>query len=509
MRARLIYGTLSSVLFVVAACGTTDDGGLLRTADDGSRSDAGADASGGGDPWGNDDDATTDGGDTGDDAGVVDAGSDEDDADTPAVDAAPDAGALCAEGNGGCDVHASCSESSGAPVCTCVAGFEGDGKTCAPASITFAVDTNLSTKNSPGRVCADGGDMVAYSVLGLGATTASLGTTLSAGCLAPGDEVLVINLQGTPTSSVNTGNYELRTIASVSGSTVTFGEAKTKYFGDGAGNDTNLGVGAANQRVVLQRVPRYGNVVVLPGVRVTADRWNGARGGVFAISSTGDVTIDGAIDMSKFGYAGAPPNKVVNTTGQQGESFDGVGRAKTQSASAGGGGGGRGDNTGCLAYGAAGGGGGYGTSGGDAKSVTCGGKGGLAYGDAALSKLFLGSGGGSGGTDNALSDNPHGGAGGEGAGIVYVRADGKVSGTLTARGGAGEGDLDGVDCTSSQTTRCWDYSGPGGGGSGGSIVVVATTFTGTTDVSGGAAGHGWSSNSQLAGEGGSGRVKTP
>lgn len=471
---------------------------------------SGADAS---DDVPSDDDAGTDPDDAG--PGANDAGTDAATPDAGGSDAGPDAdagidaGLTCADANGGCDPHATCDDSSGSPACTCVVGFEGDGKTCALASTTFATDTNLSTTNSPGRVCADGGDMVAYSVFGLDATTATLGTTVSAGCLAPGDEVLVVNLQGTLASSVNTGNYEFRTIASVAGSTVTFGEAKTKFFGDGAGDDTNLGVDTTNQRVVLQRVPRYGTVIVMAGVRLTADRWNGTRGGVFALSAAGDVTVDGSIDMSGNGYIGAPSNDVENATGQQGESVDGIGYTETQTASSGGGGGGRGDDTGCETYGVAGGGGGYGTRGGDAEYITCGGQGGMAYGDDGLSKLFFGSGGGSGGTDNVLFDNPHGGAGGAGGGIVHVRADGAVQGNLIARGAAGEGDLDGVDCSSADTNQCWDYSGPGGGGAGGSIVVVAPTFTGTSDVAGGAAGHGWSSMFQLAGAGGLGRAKTP
>lgn len=514
MRARLIHGMLSSAFFVVVACGSTDDGGPLKTADVGGHQDAGADASDDDDPsndagtGANDADSNDGGGDPNDDAGSTDAGSDAGESDA-GTDAAIDAGPTCADANGGCDPHASCDDSSGTPACTCVTGFEGDGTTCALSSITFATDTNLSTTNAPGRVCADGGDMVAYSVLGLDATTATLGTTVSAGCLAPGDEVLVINLQGTLASSVNTGNHEFRTVASVAGSTVTFAQAKTQFFGDGAADDANLGTDTTNQRVVLQRVPRYGNVIVMAGVRVTADRWNGTRGGVFALSAAGGVTVDGSIDMSGNGYIGAPSNDVENTTGQQGESVDGIGYTETQTASSGGGGGGRGDNTGCDSYGVAGGGGGYGTRGEDAEYVTCGGAGGMAYGDAALSKLFFGSGGGSGGTDNVLFDNPHGGAGGSGGGIVHVRADGTVQGSLVSRGTAGEGDLDGVDCGSGDTNQCWDYSGPGGGGAGGSIVVVAPTFTGTSDVAGGAAGHGWSSTFQLAGAGGSGRAKAP
>lgn len=431
----------------------------------------------------------------------------------------PDSGAgctdinECAAANGGCDMNATCANTSGARTCTCQAGYSGNGQACALVTTTIDADKNFSTDNLGARACADGGEMVSYSVTALTATTATLSATPSAGCLAVGDEVLVLNLQGTSAANGNVGNFERLTVKSIAAGVVTFESAKAKFFGDGAADDTNLGTADTNQRVVLQRVPRFGNLVVNANVTVTANGWDGTKGGVFALSAAGAVTVDGTVTMSGKGYRGGAFNAVVNTTGQQGESIDGLGAVATQASSAGRGGGGRGDNTGCRPHGSGAGGGGHGTAGAAGTDDTCAGLGGAAYGDDDLAKLTLGSGGGAGGTDNTLGDNPRGGFGGAGGGIVYVRATGAVTGTFASNGTDGEGDaLDVVVCNGASTVDCWDFSGPGGGGAGGALLVSGASFANSTaSVAGGGARRGAPApgGAGNSGAGGNGRMKTP
>lgn len=43
----------------------------------------------------------------------------------------------CADGHGGCDPNASCDDESGTVMCTCNAGFAGDGFTCAPEAVSL------------------------------------------------------------------------------------------------------------------------------------------------------------------------------------------------------------------------------------------------------------------------------------------------------------------------------------------------------------------------------------
>ena len=139
----------------------------------------------------------------------------------------------------------------------------GDG---ADGDITVSANTNINTTNKiSGRSCADGGDAVNYNITAFGgttATTATLSATPSSGCLSSGDEVLLINLQGTSSAYTNVGNYEIMVIDSISTNTVTFTTLKTKYYGSGSSNDSNIGTTTSTQRVMLQRVPNYNDVTI-------------------------------------------------------------------------------------------------------------------------------------------------------------------------------------------------------------------------------------------------------
>lgn len=415
----------------------------------------------------------------------------------------------------GCGVTGGSAGAACPPLHACVAGA------CRAVieQTTITVDTNLSVTNLNGRTCVDGGDMVAYSVDSFPTgNSATLTTTASAGCLSIGDSVLVANLQGTLANTANVGNYELLTVASLATAgttTVTFSAAKTKFYGDNAFVDTNIGTSRTQQRVVLQRVPRYNGVFkVETGATVRANAWNGVIGGIFSLSAN-RIQVNGTISASGDGFAGAIYNPVPNRSGDQGESYTGLGftglthpNQGSSPANAGAGGGGTGDSNACRPFGVSGGGGGYGSNGAASGDPICGGLGGATYGDPVLAQLFLGSGGGSGGTDDTLSDNPPGGFGGAGGGIIFLKSDNAVSGTgaIRSEGTIGQGDI-GINCAGamSNTSACWDFSGPGGGGSGGSIRIEASSVGVARSVAGGHGGYGYVGVSNSGGDGGSGR----
>ncbi len=370
-------------------------------------------------------------------------------------------------------------------------------------TLTVWGEINFSTTNlSLGRNCTDGGEAVSYSVVALNASTATLKQSPSVGCLVVGDEILLINLQGTSTAHANVGNHETVRVASVAGATVTFTSAKLNHYGSGENDDAELGTTAADQRVMMVRVPTFAAVEVKAGATVTANAWDGVQGGVLFFRSPGVVTVSGTVSMDGKGYRGGTRPLDGYQQGIQGESYQGLGTGD-QEALAGGGGGGLGED--CASFGSAGGGAGYGAPG-DQGTSSCTGKGGVAYGNAALTKLYFGSGGGSGGNDDAIHDNPLGGFGGVGGGIVIIKAMSiRVTGKLSARGAAGQGDVE-AGCFGGSTEECWDYSGPGGGGAGGSLYLFGNHLTlgdELVDASGGAAGLGGSTN---AGIGGVGRI---
>jgi hypothetical protein len=381
----------------------------------------------------------------------------------------------CAAGFSGpdcapCDGGACCSEGDA----SCTSNPENDGELT-----VFYQEHDLALINHEGRSCQDGGDAVAYNVVSFSSSQqASLDVAPSAGCLAPGDEVLLINLQGASDASDNVGNYELLRIAGVSGNEVTFGKAKERAYGGAAGSDEGLGVEPGTQRVVLQRVPNYERVVVSSGATLTNAAWDGRRGGVLALRIEGSLDIAGSISMVGRGYRSVPTLLQAGASGAPGEGH--LGQAAVQRVpNQGGGGGGSGDNgSNCGNTSGTGGGGAGHALPGSPGEHACAGLGGFAYGNDTGAQLFLGAAGGSGGLDGVTADNPPPGLGGTGGGIILIMAKRiSVRGPLLASGTNGEGDsvlsCDDI-CQASQCTNtdsCYDFTGPGGGGAGGTIAL--------------------------------------
>ncbi len=410
---------------------------------------------------------------------------------------------------GGCEPRVSLDFFPASAVPSSSAGAPGTAG--APASglpeLVVDDDMNLSRDNGPERTCADGGEAVSYAVAGLDAQSVELMSAPTDGCLDVGDEVLLINLQGSPDGAEQVGVYELLDVRSVSGTRVEFAAPKAHYYGKTAGKDDGVGTADGAQRVILQRVPRFSRLEVHAGASLTADAWNGEGGGVLVVHVDDEAVIDGHVHMDARGYRGGITTEPEEAPGQQGESLAGLGAFAIE-ANHGGGGGGIADQTtfGCQQDGYPGGGGGHVTVG-DLASVMdlCGGEGaglgGVRY--ALAGRLFLGSGGGSAGTDNVRVDNPPGGAGGNGGGIVWLLASSITgTGSITAHGAPGVGDPEGVECLGYSATACYDHSGPGGGGSGGSVRLSAGRIDVLTTLAlGGPGGNG---NDNIAGNGGDG-----
>ncbi|MDP3014516.1 MAG: hypothetical protein Q8M92_09755, partial [Candidatus Subteraquimicrobiales bacterium] len=378
---------------------------------------------------------------------------------------------------------------------------ENDLGTGADGAITINAGTgnkNIDTDNViSGRSCTDGGDAVNYSVTQLTSTTATLSTSPSSNCLAVGNEILLINLQGTISTQVNTGNYETLKIQGISSNVITFTTAKSNYYGDNSNDDTNIGTTSSTQIVMLQRVPNYTNVTIDSELTFSPSIWNGIKGGVMFFRATGTVSVGGTINGQGRGYDGGPTTSPPNKPGIQGESYNLDSTTRSTSANLGGGGGG--DPVGNGEGG--GGGGGYGTmgsNGGGPVSTGVVGAGGNSYGSSDLSKLYFGSGGGAGSHDIDANDGS-GGAGGRAGGIIYISANTlSISGSLTARGNNGANAVTG---TGNETAG-------GGGGSGGSIKLVGNTLTLGTNLitaTGGTGGTSVTGNSN-GGTGGVGRI---
>lgn len=364
--------------------------------------------------------------------------------------------------------------------------------------------TDLSQESTGERACADGGDIVAYSVLRGQGARLTLERAPEPGCLSPGDEVLLIQLQALSGQTEQVGVHELLRVLSLDGDGVQLVAPPLSLYGEGVAGDFASEAG----QVFLQRVPSYTRLNVESTGVLTSAPFGAGGTGILALRVLGDAQIDGTVTMTGSGYRGGPERTEPLDHGIAGESLGGLGTETTE-PNDGGGGGGLGDQetSGCVQDGNAGGGGGHRDAGGDAVVAdVCGGegrgRGGAAY--AQTGKLFLGSGGGSGGVDNVRVDNPPGAPGGNGGGIVWLMAQ-SVSGTgvLSSHGQDGIGDEPGIECVvGGSQTRCYDHSGPGGGGAGGTVRVSAAQITGVSLVAqGGRGGNGYDSS---VGDGGTG-----
>jgi hypothetical protein len=115
--------------------------------------------------------------------------------------------------------------------------------------------------------------------------------------LAAGDELLVIALKkGAASPNANgIGYYETARVQSIEGQRVTVSANLVNNY-DGA-----------NDVVLVQRVPNYSQITIRNGATLTANAWDGTKGGVLAIRVNGKLTIEqgGVIEMSQKGFRGA------------------------------------------------------------------------------------------------------------------------------------------------------------------------------------------------------------
>ena len=346
-------------------------------------------------------------------------------------------------------------------------GFDvGDGTDGALAP-TGTFDMNAST--SGGRSYADG---IAYHVTAPAdsATTVTRVSGTDTNGIVAGDELLLINMQGTLGDTADVENYEFVEVQSVSVATITFTAAIANSY-DGAT--------AGDQKVVVQRVPNYTSVTLdTASDKITASAWDelvttptGAAGyltGIVVFRANGTVSVGAStsIDVSGLGYGGEAGGS--SNGGNNGESYDGKqGKGGADSAIGTlGGGSGEEYQARDTAPGTRGGGGGS-----DTENYISG-QGGA---DALVSGY--GAGGGGHGQDSGTSGNGGDAASGTGQQGTNTSTGGGPGGSGATTGTGGEAG-DGSDS-------------PGGGGGGGGnygIAALTTIFLGSGGGGGGDSG---------------------
>ncbi len=340
-----------------------------------------------------------------------------------------------------------------------------------------------------------------------GITTCSIVVPSTVG-FAPGDRVLIIQMQGASVDRSNTaafgsilgyanaGNFEFATVAAVTPTTIAFRNriAGSYTLADGV-------------QAIHVAVSNGGTVAGT----VTCPAWNGSTGGVIVIEDSTTLSLAADIDASGAGFRGGVAvdmnltcGAVVNTDyfypdGDLAGAYKGEGVARAQAASARGrgalanaGGGGNNHNGG----GGGGSNGGVGGTGGsewdncsNSNPLTRGIPG-YALGYASGSRAFMGGGGGAG-----HANNGSGTAGGAGGGIVIVRAASVAGNGHAIR-------ANGANVVMSNPPGA---DGCGGGGGGGAVLLDVAAYLGSISVEarGGAGGSTWW-DAGLIGPGGGG-----
>ncbi len=301
-----------------------------------------------------------------------------------------------------------------------------------------------------------------------------------------GDTVLLIQMKGATIDSSNTttfgtilnyngaGNYEYNIIKAKAGNILTLLNEVTRQF------DIPWG------KVQLVKVPYFQNYTVTQSHSCAP--WDGSKGGVFAITVGGTLTLNDAIDVTGKGfragdlvyYTNTPCSESSfklssdpSTTGAlkgEGIFVNTYTTTHGRGANANGGGGGNTHNGG----GGGGANGGAGGNGGNESQICVppivnGGIGGFALNySTSANKIFLGGGAGAGHANNA-----QGGVGGDGGGLVLIKS-GSIEGNnnlIIADG------ITAIPCLG----ECWD--GQAGGGAGGTVLIEAGSVSSWFNVS--------------------------
>jgi hypothetical protein len=293
--------------------------------------------------------------------------------------------------------------------------------------------------------------------------------TRFAAALAPGDLVLIIQMQGaaidatdaasygTVTAYNNAGRNEVAEVQAISGTTGITLACNLKYSYSAAG------------RAQVVRLPRFATLVLNAGATLTGAAWNGTVGGVVAAEVQNGTTINGTLSATGLGFRGGATDNSSTDAGtvvagyrgadaifgaEKGESivgyqadYDNLNGRYGRGAAANGGGGGNSHNAG----------------GGGGANVGTGPWTGTGNPDRGTSNTY----------DAAWNLEGPGFAlsasSGGGGGTIVLSVSGTITGiTAMAQGGTG----------GSQAGGGSEAEGPGGGGGGG--LVMYTSPSGTT-----------------------------
>lgn len=228
--------------------------------------------------------------------------------------------------------------------------------------ISFFISFNLlSQRGKDGNYNAATANLTvnAYTALSANATagqtsisvaSAALTNTVLTGALAPGDLLLIIQMQGasmnidpTPATPVAQGGWgseytsvigqvEWYNYLDVWGDVINYNQAGKYEYAQVAsvsGSTINLSCGLTNSyaisgKVQVVRVPRFNNLTVGSNASIVPAAWDGTTGGIVAVEVNGNLSIatNGKIDASGKGFRGGRQTDNVSTSAGSGSVND-------------------------------------------------------------------------------------------------------------------------------------------------------------------------------------------
>lgn len=187
-------------------------------------------------------------------------------------------------------------------------------------------------KNGTHSVTTAGSILNAYTTLSANATAGATSISVAnnalntnffttVGSLAAGDLILIIQMQGVQLNGtaigVGGGNFQGSPLDHTLGEITDYGNCGRYEFIEVTGvsgtNTINLRCGlqhsyTAAGRVQVIRIPRFTTLLVNGGASVTAPAWDGSTGGIVAIETEGNLTLNGQINVNALGFRGGQLN---------------------------------------------------------------------------------------------------------------------------------------------------------------------------------------------------------
>lgn len=202
----------------------------------------------------------------------------------------------------------------------------------------FFSQLSYAQKGKDGARTITGANTVVNTYTTITAAAAAGNTTMnvtSAAGLAKGDLVMVYQAQGATISSDNeasyggildyksSGRYEFREVLSVAGNTITFTCALENAYDyqvtTPAGTPFAQRTAYAGAQVV--KVPRYTNLTINGGASLTAPAWNGKSGGIVVVEASGNIIVNGTVDVTGKGFRGGQDEQITEDPNKGGNIY--------------------------------------------------------------------------------------------------------------------------------------------------------------------------------------------